>query len=33
MGYSTAVWSGLADDIGDDAVQHIMAVAFVAAPS
>jgi hypothetical protein len=28
MAYSAAVWSGLADDVGDDQVQHLMAVAF-----
>jgi thiamine pyrophosphate-dependent acetolactate synthase large subunit-like protein len=28
MSYSAAVWSGLADDVGDDAVQQVMALAF-----
>ena len=28
MAYSAAVWSGLADDLGDDTVQHVMALAF-----
>ena len=31
MAYSAAVWSGLADKIGDDAVQKIMAAAFATA--
>jgi hypothetical protein len=26
--YDAAVWSGLADGVGDDAVQHVMAAAF-----
>jgi hypothetical protein len=29
MAYSAAVWSGLADDLGDDAVQRVMASAFM----
>jgi hypothetical protein len=28
MAYSAAIWSGLADDIGDDAVQKVLAAAF-----
>ena len=28
MGYEAAVWSGLVDDVGDDAVQAVMALAF-----
>jgi hypothetical protein len=28
MGYTAAIWSGLADDVGDDVVQHVMALAF-----
>ena len=28
MAYSAAVWSVLADDLGDDAVQQVMALAF-----
>jgi hypothetical protein len=28
MAYSAAIWSGLIDDVGDDMVQHVMAVAF-----
>jgi hypothetical protein len=28
MGYTAAIWSGLADDVGDDTVQRIMALAF-----
>jgi hypothetical protein len=28
MAYSAAVWSGLADDLGDDVVQQVMAAAF-----
>jgi hypothetical protein len=28
MGYTAAIWSGLADDVGDDVVQRIMALAF-----
>ena len=28
MGYTAAIWSGLADDVGDDVVQHVMARAF-----
>ncbi len=33
MAYSAAIWSGLSDDIGDDVVQQVMAVAFGALPS
>jgi hypothetical protein len=29
MAYSAAVWSGLIDDLGDDAVQYVMARAFM----
>jgi hypothetical protein len=32
MAYEAAVWSGLADDVGDDRVQAIMALAFGAVP-
>jgi hypothetical protein len=28
MAYSAAVWSGLTDNVGDDAVQMVMARAF-----
>jgi len=28
MAYSAAVWSGLANSVGDDVVQHILAAAF-----
>lgn len=28
MAYSAAVWSGLADDLGDDVIQQSMALAF-----
>jgi hypothetical protein len=28
MAHTSAVWSGLVDDIGDDAVQRLMAAAF-----
>ena len=28
MAYSAAIWAGLTDDLGDDAVQQVMAVAF-----
>jgi hypothetical protein len=28
MAYTAAVWSGLADDIGDDEVQRLLAAAF-----
>jgi hypothetical protein len=30
--YSAAEWSGLVDDVGDDAVQRIMAIAFGTVP-
>ena len=33
MAYSAAIWSGLSDDLGDDTVQNVMAVAFGAIPS
>ena len=33
MAYSAAVWSGLADDLGDDVVQQVMALAFGVIPS
>jgi hypothetical protein len=29
MAYSAAIWSGLADDLGDDAVQAVMRDAFM----
>jgi hypothetical protein len=29
MAYSAAVWSGLADDVGDDAVQKVLRDAFM----
>jgi hypothetical protein len=29
MAYSAAIWSGLADDLGDDAVQKVMADVFI----
>jgi hypothetical protein len=29
MAYSAAVWSGLVDNAGDDAVQAVLAAAFV----
>jgi hypothetical protein len=28
MGYSAAIWSGLVDGVGDDAVQKVMFAAF-----
>jgi hypothetical protein len=28
MAYSAAIWSGLVDHVGDDAVQHVMALCF-----
>jgi hypothetical protein len=28
LAYEAAVWSGLADDVGDDVVQSVMAMAF-----
>jgi hypothetical protein len=31
MGYSAAIWSGLGDEVGDDAVQKVMAEAFMGA--
>ena len=31
MAYSAAIWSGLADDVGDDNVQKILAAAFTGA--
>jgi hypothetical protein len=31
MAYSSAVWSGLADRVGDDAIQRIMCAAFATA--
>ena len=33
MAYSAAIWSGLSDDIGDDVVQQVMAIAFGTVPS
>ena len=33
MAYDAACWSGLADDVGDDIVQSIMALAFGAVPA
>ena len=32
MAYSAAVWSGLVESVGDDAVQKIMFAAFATAP-
>jgi hypothetical protein len=29
MAYTAAVWSGLGDEVGDDAVQNVMAEAFM----
>jgi hypothetical protein len=31
MAYSAAIWSGLADDLGDEAVQAVMRDAFMGA--
>lgn len=31
MSYSAAIWSGLADKIGDDAIQKILAACFATA--
>jgi hypothetical protein len=30
--YDAAIWSGLADSAGDDAVQRVLAAAFINAP-
>jgi hypothetical protein len=30
--YDAAIWSGLADSAGDDAVQRVLAAAFISAP-
>lgn len=32
LGYSAAVWAGLVDELGDDVIQGIMAIAFCSAP-
>jgi hypothetical protein len=29
MAYSAAEWSGLTDDVGDNAVQNVLAIAFM----
>jgi hypothetical protein len=31
LAYSAAIWSGLVDNVGDDAVQKILAAAFTGA--
>jgi hypothetical protein len=31
IAYEAAVWSGLSDDVGDDAVQRVLATAFATA--
>jgi hypothetical protein len=32
MAYEAAIWSGLADGVGDDVVQHVLACAFMGLP-
>jgi hypothetical protein len=32
LAYSAAIWAGLVDDVGDDAVQDVMGLAFADVP-